>query len=143
VPNRWFCAVTWPYRHVPLDYPLMWTIRVRFGSGRGRGKAGAKACRRQVKTDPGVERGFQCLSQHACSTRGDADGRRGRKRQLDVETEYWELLKAGVVMEYARLVVADEVQAMLGKNTVRSIARRVGAIGRITVHPTSTWLGWR
>jgi hypothetical protein len=23
-------------------------------------------------------------------------GRRGRKRQLDVETEYWQLLKAGV-----------------------------------------------
>src|SRR3954454_12290506 len=40
--------------------------------------------------------GFHGLSQHSWYARGVRVGRRGRKRQLDLESEYWKLLQSGV-----------------------------------------------
>ena len=52
-------------------------------------------CQRYVKTDPLSTGRFESLSQHSSAMRR-AMGRRGRKRQLVVEDEYWALVLAGV-----------------------------------------------
>jgi hypothetical protein len=74
-------AALWRRRALPRDHCV---------------RATPMTCQRRLKSDPLATRGFWSLSQHSCSTGGVRMGRRGRKRQLELETEYWQLLKAGV-----------------------------------------------
>jgi hypothetical protein len=54
-----------------------------------------RRCQRHVKSDPLSAGEFESLSQHSSAMRR-AMGRRGRKRQLVVEDEYWALVMDGV-----------------------------------------------
>lgn len=49
-----------------------------------------------MKTDPQATGGFQYLSQHSWYVKGCGVGATGRKRQLELEDEYWRLVLAGV-----------------------------------------------
>jgi IS30 family transposase len=56
---------------------------------------GARVCQRRLKVDSFATGEFYVMSQHSLLGQGHGVGRRGRKRRLGIEDEYWELILAG------------------------------------------------
>ncbi|WP_207912225.1 hypothetical protein [Parafrankia sp. BMG5.11] len=67
--------------------------------------------------------GFERSSQHSRQTRGVEMGRRGRKRQSEVETEHWRLALSG----WGRRRIATLREQ---SHSIREIAQRLGRTGR-------------
>ena len=65
------------------------------------------------------------MSQHSLIIWGVLMGRRGRKRRLDVESEYWRLVLSGVGTVETLLAIDD---VLVGPRVERCSGRRLGMI---------------